>query len=110
MSYHNIVKASEVTGVKVKNLADEHLGEINEIVIDKTSGKVNYAVLDFGGFLGFGNKFFAVPWVVLSYSAADDCFILNVDKDHLKNAPGFDKDHWPNFAAPDFISTINDYY
>lgn len=106
----NIVKASEVTGVKVKNLAGEHLGQINELVINKTTGKVNYAVLDFGGFLGFGNKYFALPWEALTYSPGEDCFIVNADKEHFNNAPGFDKDHWPNFAAPDFASIINDYY
>lgn len=54
----SVVKASEVTGVDVRNMLGEHLGTINEVVIDKAFGKVNYLVLDFGGILGFGNKFF----------------------------------------------------
>ena len=110
MSYRNVVKASEVTGVKVKNAQNEHLGEINEVVIDKSLGKVSYLVLDFGGFLGFGNKFFALPWHLVTYDANDDCFILNIDKERLKNAPGFDKDNWPNFAAADYTKTIDSYY
>lgn len=110
MEYSNVVKASAVHGVKVKNLDQENLGEINDVVIDKLSGKVSYLVLDFGGILGFGNKFFALPWHLFTYDASDDCFLVNVDKERLKNAPGFDKDHWPNFAAPDFSASINDYY
>lgn len=110
MTYRQVVKASEVTDVDVKNPAGESLGNINEVVIDKTSGKVSYLVLNFGGVLGFGNKFFAIPWNKFTYSKSDDCFILNLDKDRLKNAPGFDKDHWPNFAAPDVSSTIDNFY
>lgn len=110
MENHNIVKASEITGVKVQNGAGENIGDINEVVLDKISGQVNYLVLDFGGFLGFGNKFFAVPWNAFSYNNEDDCFILNVDKDRLKNAPGFDKEHWPNFADRNVTTSITQFY
>lgn len=50
--------------------------------------------------MGFGNKFFAVPWKKFTYNDEDDCFILNVDKEQLKNAPGFDKANWPYFEPP----------
>jgi sporulation protein YlmC with PRC-barrel domain len=110
MKNQNIVKSSEISGAKVKNKAKEDLGDIAEVVIDKTSGKINYLVLNFGGFLGFGNKFFAVPWNLFLYNNEEDCFILNVDKQQLQNAPGFDKDHWPNFASPEFIHTMSEFY
>ncbi|WP_131783333.1 PRC-barrel domain-containing protein [Legionella gresilensis] len=110
MSNRSVVKASEVTGVDVKSVARENLGTVNDIVIDKVFGKVNYVVLDFGGFLGFGNKFFALPWHLFTYDPAEDCFIINIDKERLKNAPGFDKDNWPNFADTHFTSSIDDYY
>jgi len=110
MEYRQTVKASEITGVKVKNFENENLGEINELVIDKNSGKVNYLVLDFGGFLSFGNKFFAVPWSLFNYDKGDDCFILNIDKTRLKDAPGFDKDKWPDFANAAITNPINQYY
>lgn len=110
MDNYSIVKASQVTGVKVTNSAGENLGEINEIVIDKTSGKVNYLVLDFGGFLSFGNKFFAIPWQSFSYNKNDDCFVLNLNKEQLKEAPGFDKDHWPNFAETNVTQPITQFY
>lgn len=110
MTNQNVVKVSEIIDVKVKNLTDEALGKIAELVIDKTSGKINYLVLEFGGFLGFGNKLFAIPWHAFSYSASDDCFVINIEKERLKNAPGFDKDQWPNFTAPDFTTSIDTYY
>ncbi|MFJ1269953.1 PRC-barrel domain-containing protein [Legionella lytica] len=110
MENHNIVKASEVTDVKVQNTSGEDIGEINEIVLDKISGQVNYLVLDFGGFLSFGNKFFAIPWKAFSYDKEEDCFILNVAKERLQNAPGFDKEQWPNFADRSVTESINQYY
>jgi sporulation protein YlmC with PRC-barrel domain len=110
MEHRGIVKSGEIVGVKVKNAENENLGEIAEVVIEKQSGKVSYLVLDFGGFLGFGNKFFAIPWNRFLYNNKEDCFILNIDKQHLKDAPGFDKDHWPNFSAPEYITTITSYY
>ncbi|BCA94681.1 hypothetical protein TUM19329_10420 [Legionella antarctica] len=110
MENHTVTKASEITGMSVRNLHNENLGEINDIVMDKSSGKVNYLVLDFGGLLSFGNKFFAVPWSFFTYNNSEDCFVINVDKETLKNAPGFDKDKWPNFASPNFTSSIDKYY
>lgn len=80
MTYRKVVKASEVVGVDVKNLADESIGQINEVVIDKAHGNVSYLVLDFGGHLGFGNKFFAIPWNLFTYNEEKDCFILDLDK------------------------------
>ncbi|CDZ79241.1 PRC-barrel domain protein [Legionella massiliensis] len=109
MNISNIVKASEITGTKVKNAAGENLGEINEVVVNKSSGKVSYLVLDFGGVLGFGNKFFAIPWNLFAYELNDGSYILNIDKERLKNAPGFDKEHWPNFAQ-DYVNTVDQYY
>ncbi|TAL64013.1 MAG: PRC-barrel domain containing protein [Legionella sp.] len=110
MTFRKIVKSSEVTGVDVKNLAGDNLGNINEVVIDKAQGNVSYLVLDFGGVLGFGNKFFAIPWHMFSYNEEKDCFILNLDKEMLKNAPGFDKDNWPNFTSPNTATSIEQFY
>ncbi|WP_454784649.1 PRC-barrel domain-containing protein [Legionella sp. WA2024007413] len=103
------VRSGEVVGVAVKNNALEDLGEVAEMVIDKLSGKVTYLVLDFGGFMNFGNKYFAIPWNAFTYNPDEDCFILNIDKERLENSPGFDKDHWPDFS-PEMSRTISDYY
>ena len=110
MTYRKVVKSSEVTGVDVKNQSGENLGKINEVVIDKAHGKVSYLVLSFGGILGFGNKFFAIPWNMFTYNEEEDCFILNLDKERLKDAPGFDKDNWPNFTSPNVSTSIEQFY
>jgi sporulation protein YlmC with PRC-barrel domain len=110
MSHIQVVKASEITGTKVKNMAGENLGEINEVVLDKAQGKISYLVLDFGGLFSFGNKFFAMPWSLFTYDEKDGNYILKLDKERLKNSPGFDKDNWPNFSELAFVTSINKYY
>jgi len=107
----NVVKAKEeVINVKVKNLADEDLGEICELMLDKNSGRVAYAVLECGSFLGMGGKLFALPWKAINYDTNKECFVLDVDKDKLKNAPGFDKDNWPDMADRSWGETVSQYY
>lgn len=107
---NNIVKSAEVIGVTVKNSEHEKLGKIEEIVLDKFSGQVHYVVLSFGGLLGMGDKFFAFPWKSISYAKDDKCFILNVSKDKLKDAPGFAKDNWPDMAQEQWGRDIQTYY
>jgi hypothetical protein len=82
-------------GDPVKNMQGEDLGKIEELMIDRDSGRVAYAVLSFGGVLGLGDKLFAIPWDALRLSTEEKAFFLDVDKEQLKNAPGFDKDNWP---------------
>jgi len=106
---HDVVKASEVTGVDVENTQGENLGEISEIVLDKLSGEARYVVLSFGGIFT-SDKLFALPWKSISYDEDKDCFILNINKETLKNAPGFDKNHWPNFSDKTWGAEIHRYY
>jgi sporulation protein YlmC with PRC-barrel domain len=77
-----IVRVTEdVVGKKVVNLGGEDVGEIQEVVIDSAAGRVTYAVMSFGGFLGIGDKLFAVPWVSLKYDRGDDVFVMNANRD-----------------------------
>jgi sporulation protein YlmC with PRC-barrel domain len=105
-----VLSAGSLAGDRVRNSAGEDLGKIEEIMIDVPSGRVGYAVLSFGGFLGLGNKLFAVPWDAFTIDEAEKEFILNVDKKVLEDAPGFDKDNWPDMADPDFGSQIYGHY
>lgn len=108
---HSVVRAKdEVINVKVKNSADEELGRICELMLEKLSGKVAYAVLDCGSFLGMGGKLFALPWNVIHFDPQKECFILNVAKEKLKNAPGFDKDNWPDMADKNWGDSISQFY
>ena len=87
--------ARTINGDKVINTAKEHLGKIEDLMIDLENGRVAYAVLSFGGFLGLGNKLFAVPWEALSVRPHEHAFVLNVSKEILEKTEGFDKDDWP---------------
>ena len=102
--------ANTLIGNDVYNHNDEDLGEIKEIMLGMRSGKVAYAVLSFGGILGMGEKLFAVPWAALILDTDNKRFVLKVDKDTLKNAPGFDKDNWPNMADASWTKEIHSYY
>jgi hypothetical protein len=79
-------------------------------MIDMPSGRIAYAVLSFGGVLGMGSKLFAVPWSLLQVDQDQKCFVLDLDKQTLKNAPGFDKEHWPDMADTSWSSEVHGYY
>lgn len=93
------LSASTMIGDKVVNGSGEELGKIDEIMLDVQSGETGYAVLSFGGFMGMGDKLFAIPWHALQLDGANKQFILDVPKDRLQEAPGFDKDAWPDAAG-----------
>ena len=99
-----------MTGDDVKNPQGESLGDLKDLMIDTSTGKIAYGVLSFGGVLGMGNKLFAVPWDALTVDGANKQLTLNVSKERLKDAPGFDKDHWPDFADQGFAESIRTYY
>lgn len=105
-----VMAADTLEGDDVINQQGENLGEIKKIMIDVQSGRVAYAVLSSGGFLGIANKLFAIPWGALTLDAGRKCFVLDVDKERLKNAPGFDKDHWPSMADVTWAREVHDYY
>src|SRR5579871_1684618 len=109
-AFRRVLAANTLTGDSVRNAAGEDLGKIDEIMIDIPSGRVAYAVLSFGGFLGMGNKLFAVPWDALTLDEDNHEFILNVSKQQLENAPGFDKENWPDMADPTWGTEIYSYY
>jgi sporulation protein YlmC with PRC-barrel domain len=102
--------ANTLVGNDVCNHKGEDLGDIKEIMLDMRSGRVAYAVLSFGGFLGMGKKLFAVPWKALTLDTKNKRFVLNVEKDRLKDAPGFDKNQWPNMADQSWAREIHTYY
>lgn len=105
-----LMGADTLVGNDVYNHKDEDLGDIKEIMLDMRSGKVGYAVLSLGGFLGMGEKLFAVPWNALTLDTNNKRFVLKVEKDRLKLAPGFDKDKWPNMADPTWAKEVHAYY
>jgi sporulation protein YlmC with PRC-barrel domain len=106
-----VTKATNLIGKQVTNLQGKDLGEIKDLVINwRSGGYIEYAVLSFGGFLGLGDKYFAVPWEVMVLSHDKEHFILNVKEERLKNAPGFDKDKWPDMASPEWALVVYQFY
>lgn len=105
-----VLSASSINGDEVVNKQGEDLGKIEDVMVDVDSGRVAYAVLSFGGFLGMGDKLFAVPWGALTVDADKKCLVLDESKDRLKEAPGFDKDNWPNLADRTIGASYHDFY
>lgn len=106
-----VTKATNMIGKEVTNLEGKDLGEIKDLVINwRSGGYIEYAVLSFGGFLGVGDKYFAVPWEVLVLSSDKEHFILNVKEERLKSAPGFDKDKWPDMSRPEWAVALYQFY
>ncbi len=106
----HVMSASTLIGDPVVNARGEDLGKLEEIMIHVDSGKIAYAVLSFGGFLGLGDKLFAIPWEALILDEDKKHFILEIDKQKLEHAPGFDKDRWPDMADPTWGKQIYSYY
>ncbi len=112
---HFLHKSKDIAGCNVKNPADENLGEIQELVLDPQTGSIEYAVISFGGFLGMGDKLFAVPWEVLqpahdTEDMKDAHVVLNIDKERLKNSPGFPRNNWPDMASEEWDKEIREFY
>ena len=98
------------SGYKVRNSAGEDLGKIEEIVLDEADGCVHYSVLSSGGFLRAGNPLVAIPWRSLHMQSDQKSFLLNVDKETLKNAPHFERDSWPDVTLPEWRERIETYF
>jgi hypothetical protein len=105
-----VIAASRVQGTSVTNPAHESLGSIRDVVLDKLDGNVRYAVLQFGGFFGMGSKLFALPWELLNYDESEDAYVIDVSKDVLESAPGFDSDHWPDMGVNAFDTNLRRHY
>jgi hypothetical protein len=111
-AYPRILSATTVIGDKVVNTEGEQLGTIRDLVIDLDDAQIAYAVLSFGGFLGLGDKLFAIPLEALTFGAEEHTAVLDVDREVLRNAPGFDKDNWPDNAQYEagWLLDIYEYY
>ena len=98
-----VLKASEIIGTKVEGVDGTNLGNIKDLVIDPEEGDIQYAVLDFGGFAGIGDKYFAVPWQALRLDQEKKRLALDLHKKDLKDAPGFDKNNWPDLSEQQVV-------
>jgi sporulation protein YlmC with PRC-barrel domain len=109
-TYGLVLSASSLKGDNVVNHQGEDLGKIEEIMIDLDRGRIAFAVLSFGGFLGMGDKLFAIPWQAFTVDTAQKRLVLNAKKELLEKATGFDKSNWPNMADSSWGATVYGYY
>ena len=110
-AHPRVLSASTLEDTDVYNTEGKKLGEIEEIMIDPATGSVAYAVLEFHqGFLNMKEKLFAIPWKAMYIDTEREQIILNVPEEKLKEAPGFDKNDWPNMADTEFQNSMNIYY
>jgi sporulation protein YlmC with PRC-barrel domain len=106
----DVMAASTLDGNKVMSSDGEHVGKISDIMLDVRGGRIAYAVLSAGGFLGIGDTLHAIPWSALTLDTDDRCFVLDAPVERIKNAPGFDKDHWPSMADLQWGASVHAYY
>jgi len=102
--------ATSIIGDRIENPQGEDLGKIDNVMINVHTGVIEYAVVEFGSFLGVGGKLFAIPFQELKLDGTRKKFIMNRDKEYLKEAPGFDKDHWPATNEHTYFDNVNLYY
>jgi sporulation protein YlmC with PRC-barrel domain len=102
----------KLKGLHVRNPKGETIGSVDDLVINVAEGKVNYVAMSVGGVLGIGDKLFAVPFREMKFNHGKDemFFVLDVSKEKLEKAPGFDKNNWPDFADPKWRDQIDKYY
>ncbi|WP_020694562.1 PRC-barrel domain-containing protein [Reyranella massiliensis] len=104
-----LIAAEKVEGTNVYNHQGDKLGTVDDIMIDKVSGKAIYAIMSFGGFLGIGEKYHPLPWSTLRYDEAKGGYVVNLDKQMLEKAPtyGMNEDFsW----TPDYGRSVDSYY
>ena len=98
-SMQQVSRVSKIIGTTVKDTSGEKLGDVKELVINPDTGRVVYAVVSYGGIMGMGDKLFAIPLRALTWIVDKEYYTLDLDKETLKNAPGFDKNQWPDSAS-----------
>jgi sporulation protein YlmC with PRC-barrel domain len=105
----DVISSDRVEGTNVYNVAGDKLGSIDDLMIDKRSGQVRYAVMEFGGFLGMGTDRYPLPWNMLEYDTSKDGYVVPLDKDRLQNAPRYSQEARPDYNE-DYGRRVNDYY
>ena len=108
-THTGVISSDKVEGTNVYNANGDKLGSIDDLMIDKVSGQVRYAVLEFGGFLGMGTDRYPLPWSMLKYDVNQDGYVVPLDKAKLDNAPKYAQDQIPDYTD-DYGRGVHDYY
>jgi hypothetical protein len=106
----DLISSDKVEGTAVYNRQGEKLGSIHSVMIDKVSGKVAYAVMSFGGFLGIGDRYHPLPWSVLTYDTGKGGYAVDLDRSMLEGAPSYSASEMPDWSDPEWSRKVQDYY
>jgi len=106
----SLIAASQVTGTNVYNRAGDKLGDVYDVIINKQSGQVEYAIMSFGGFLGIGDTYHPLPWKTLNYSPREGGYVVDIDKQRLEGAPSYGASDTTVWDDPAYGRRVNDYY
>ncbi len=106
----SLIAASKVNGTSVYNQLGDSLGSIYDVMLDKRSGQVGYAVLSFGGFLGMGEKYHPLPWNRLTYSEQHGGYVIDLDKRQLEGAPAYSTSDNPDWTTGAYSDSVDKYY
>ena len=106
---HTVISSERVEGTSVYNADGEKLGSIDDLMIDKVSGQVRYAVLEFGGFLGMGTDRYPLPWDMLKYDTEFEGYVVPLDKSRLEKAPRYGQNDTPDYTS-EYARSVNDFY
>ncbi|MCE3249497.1 MAG: PRC-barrel domain containing protein [Geminicoccaceae bacterium] len=110
METSTLISADKVECTAVYNREGDKLGSIQTVMIDKVSGKVAYAVMSFGGFLGIGDRYHPLPWDVLTYDTSQGGYVVDRDRSMLEGAPTYGTSETPNWGDPGWNQQVHDYY
>jgi hypothetical protein len=105
-----LIAASMVNGTSVYNLAGEKLGSVHDVLLDKMSGKAEFAIMSFGGFLGIGDRYHPLPWRILDYDPALGGYKVDIDRRRLEGAPSYSASEFGLWDDPVHGRRVSDYY
>jgi sporulation protein YlmC with PRC-barrel domain len=109
-SKHHLIASDRVEGTAVLDRDGVKIGTIQRVMIDKLSGKVAYAVMSFGGFLGIGEKYHPIPWEVLNYNEEEGAYVVDLDREQLERAPSYGRGEQPDWSDRDYGERVRTFY
>jgi hypothetical protein len=107
---NRLISSDKTVGTAVYNRRGEHLGSVYNLMIDKYSGQVAYAVMSFGGFLGIGESYHPLPWRTLTYDIRKGGYVVDIDRTRLETAPSYTSSTVPNWSDRAYGHRVDDYY
>jgi sporulation protein YlmC with PRC-barrel domain len=105
-----LIAASKVNGTNVYNRSGEKLGSVYDVMLNKLTGKADYAIMSFGGFLGIGDRYHPLPWQALTYDERQGGYVVNIDRDRLERAPSYTATESALWDDPAYGRRVSDYY